>query len=170
MTASTEHRLYRVLVWTAAAAGSAVLLLLAAGMLMRANAGPSLAALPRLLIAAVLLLPVYRVYRRKLWQVKNLRRWAVAEYRVISGAAVLAALSTVEISHGAGPVGGLLTLPMRVGAGAVSAAALAYRGVVGQDGAAALFEVGRWTLQLVWVYLLADIGSDAVSGVRTRRG
>lgn len=138
---------------------SVLLTLVALALVRNAVAAFSIRALPQVAIAAVLLWPVVTIYRRELWQPDQLQTWHRENRAAVAGTLLLAPVSLLAFHHGLGPVGGLVNLPLRAGAGPMYAASLAYHDI-GGGLSRLLFETGRITLELVWLYLLAGMGAS----------
>lgn len=160
-----QGRGLRLLLFTAAVVISAALSLLALALVTKTLASFALLALPQLVIAGVLLWPVTVVYRRALWRPQALRESILEKRATLAGTVILLLTAAAAVWQGLGPIGSLLNLPLQIGAGPLYAAALPYRAVFGREAAMLFFNIGRVTMELVWLYLLADIGAGIMEWI-----
>lgn len=137
-------------------------LLLAAGVLVRFE-GSLLATVVPLFFVALLAWPVYRAAPWRAGVTDRTRRWLDREWPVLAVVAGLAVLPILPLVPD--PVVSVLQLPYR-GSGLFFGATVFYREQLGPLAGRLLLRFGQWTIQLLWLYLLATLVVGAVGRVR----
>jgi len=138
-----------------------VLLFLGLSLAWNGLKAGSLLAATWILIGAVLAWPPAEFYRRRMWEMENLKPHLEDKKPTLIGSVILTLASAAGFLYNL-PLDSLLLLPFRIGGGALYAAVLQYRDVLGSSGSMTLFKFGQWTLQLIWVYLIADIAAGVL--------
>ncbi|MFB6294821.1 MAG: hypothetical protein ABEI97_03610 [Candidatus Nanohaloarchaea archaeon] len=141
-----------------------VLMLLAASLLWNGIVSGSLLAVTWILIGGVLVWPVFTFHRDRLWDTEHLEQQLKEEKRTVIATFILAILTALAFQRGL-PFDRILLLPLQVGGSALYAAALPYGELIGTTGSIWLMNVGQWTLEIIWLYLLGGIGEGAITQV-----